>query len=134
MKNLKRPIVLSFWLCPFLILSAQPPTQLVESQSPAAITGKISEITLYQSTAVVSRLVEIPDGKTCSFEIVIGPLPSATHASSFHVDQTKSVSVRSVACRSRPPEEAAKLQGRAGEVAVIILNTSVFREAELAGI
>jgi hypothetical protein len=42
--------------------------------------------------------------------------------------------VRSVACRSRPPEEAAMLQGRAGEVAGIILTTSVFREAELAGI
>jgi hypothetical protein len=110
------------------------PTQLVESQSPAAITGKISEISFYQSTAVVSRWVEIPDGKTGPFEIVIGPLPSATHASSVHADQAKGVTVRSMGCRSRPPEKAAMLQGRAGEVAVIILTTSVFREAELAGI
>jgi uncharacterized protein (TIGR02231 family) len=48
---------------------------------------------------------------------VIGPLPSATDASSVHADQAKGVTVRSVACRSRPPEEAAKLRGRAGEVA-----------------
>lgn len=33
--------------------------------------------------------------------------------------------VRSVACRSRPPEEAAKLQGRASEVAAPILTTSL---------
>jgi uncharacterized protein (TIGR02231 family) len=64
--------------------------------------------------------VEIPAGKTGSFEIVIGPLPSATDASSVHADQAKGVTVRSVACRSRPPEEAARLQGRAGEVAAAI--------------
>jgi len=90
------------------------------ARSVDAISGKINEITLYQGTAVVSRAVEIPAGKTGSFEIVIGPLPSATDASSVHADQAKGVTVRSVACRSRPPEEAAKLQGRAGEVTAAI--------------
>jgi uncharacterized protein (TIGR02231 family) len=89
-------------------------------QTTTAITGKISDVTLYQGTAVVSRMVEIPADKTGSFEIVIGPLPSATDASSVHADQAEGVTVRSVACRSRPPEEAAKLQGRAGEVAEAI--------------
>ncbi len=117
---MKKPLTASLWLCPFLFLSAQSPTPPESSPTEAAITGKISEITLYQGTAVVSRAVEIPAGKTGSFEIVIGPLPSATDASSVHADQAKGVTVRSVACRSRPPEEAAKLQGRAGEVAAAI--------------
>lgn len=117
---MKRYIVASFWLCPVFFLAAQNASPAEATQTPAAVTGKISEITLYQDTAVVSRAVEIPAGKTGSFEIVIGPLPSATDASSVHADQAKGVTVRSVACRSRPPEEAAKLQGRAGEVAAAI--------------
>lgn len=117
---MKKPLVASFWLCPIFFLAAQTAPPAETTQTPAAITGKISEITLYQGTAVVSRIVEIPAGKTGSFEIVIGPLPSATDASSVHADQAKGVTVRSVACRSRPPEEAAKLQGRAGEVAAAI--------------
>lgn len=117
---MKKYLVASFWLCPVFFLVAQTASPAESTQTPAAITGKISEITLYQDTAVVSRAVEIPAGKTGSFEIVIGPLPSATDASSVHADQAKGVTVRSVACRSRPPEEAAKLQGRAGEVAAAI--------------
>ncbi len=117
---MKKPLVASFWLCPIFFLAAQTAPPAETTQTPAAITGKISEITLYQGTAVVSRIVEVPAGKTGSFEIVIGPLPSATDASSVHADQAKGVTVRSVACRSRPPEEAAKLQGRAGEVAAAI--------------
>tara|TARA_B110000037_G_scaffold204821_1_gene249131 strand:- start:8607 stop:10487 length:1881 start_codon:yes stop_codon:yes gene_type:complete len=93
---------------------AEPPAAPAE---PAPLTGKISDITLYQGTAVVSRLVDIPADKTGAFEIVIGPLPSATDPSSVHADKVKGATVRSVACRSRPPAEAAKLKGRAGEVA-----------------
>ncbi len=110
-------IVALLCVSPVSYLSAQTSPPPAVNQTPTPITGKISEITLYQGTAVVSRVVEIPAAKTGSFEIVIGPLPSATDASSIHADQAKGVSVRSVACRSRPPEEAAKLQGRAGEVA-----------------
>jgi uncharacterized protein (TIGR02231 family) len=117
---MKKSLVASVWLCPVFFLAAQTAPPGEATQTPAAITGKIGEITLYQGTAVVSRIVEIPAGRTGSFEIVIGPLPSATDASSVHADQAKGVTVRSVACRSRPPEEAAKLQGRAGEVAAAI--------------
>lgn len=100
------------------ILSSQLFAQ--ESQAPpniAPIYGKIREITLYQGTAVVSRQVDVPPGKTGAFEIVIGPLPSATDPSSVHADQVIGATVRSVACRSRPPAEAEKLKGRAGEIA-----------------
>jgi len=82
----------------------------------APVAGKISEITLYQGTAVVSRQVEIPADRQGAFEIIIGPLPAATDPSSVQADRATGATVRSVACRSRPPEEAAKLQGRAGEI------------------
>jgi uncharacterized protein (TIGR02231 family) len=110
---MKTPISAVLWTLSVSFLAAQDATPPAGS---ATVTGKINEITLYQGTAVVSRAVEIPASKTGSFEIVIGPLPSATDASSVHADQAKGVTVRSVACRSRPPEEAAKLQGRTGEV------------------
>lgn len=117
---MKATIGVVLWTLPFSLLLAQTPAPTGTARTADSIPGKINEITLYQGTAVVSRAVEIPAGKTGSFEIVIGPLPSATDASSVHADQAKGVTVRSVACRSRPPEEAAKLQGRAGEVAAAI--------------
>ncbi len=80
------------------------------------IAGKISDITLYQGTAVVSRQVDVPADKSGSCEIIIGPLPAATDPASVYADKVIGATVRSVACRSRPPEEAAKLQGRAGEI------------------
>jgi len=117
---MKATIGVVLWSLPFSLLLSQTPAPTGTARPADSIPGKIGEITLYQGTAVVSRIVEIPAGKTGSFEIVIGPLPSATDASSVHADQAKGVTVRSVACRSRPPEEAAKLQGRAGEVAAAI--------------
>lgn len=90
------------------------------AQSPqpqdGPLAGKISEVTLYQGTAVVSRLVEIPAGKSGPFELIIGPLPAATDPASVYADRVNGATVCSVACRSRPPEAAAKLQGRAGEI------------------
>lgn len=86
-------------------------------QNPVTpIAGQIHDITLYQGTAVVSRQVEIPADHTGACEIVIGPLPAATDPASVYADRVTGATVRSVACRSRPPAEAAKLQGRAGEI------------------
>ncbi len=80
------------------------------------IAGRISDVTLYQGTAVVSRQVDVPADKQGACEIIIGPLPAATDPASVYADKVSGATVRSVACRSRPPEEAAKLQGRAGEI------------------
>ncbi len=90
---------------------AQVPQTLGQS-----IAGKISDITLYQGTAVVSRQVDVPADKVGPCEIIIGPLPATTDPASVYADKVNGATVRSVACRSRPPEEAAKLQGRAGEI------------------
>jgi len=100
----------------FGALASLAPAQDAPPTAPP-LTGKITDITLYQGTAVVSRHVDIPANKTGTFEIVIGPLPSTTDPSSVHADKVNGATVRSVACRSRPPEEAEKLKGRAGEVA-----------------
>lgn len=91
-----------------------------EAEAEKPLVGKISEITLYQGTAVVTREVEIPAGKEGAFEVIVGPLPSATDPSSVYADQAQGVTVRSVACRSRQPENGAQLEGRAGEVAKAI--------------
>jgi hypothetical protein len=63
---------------------------------------------------VVSRWVEIPDGKTGPFEIVSGPLPSATHASSVHADQAKGVTVRSMGCPQPPARRGRHAPGPCG--------------------
>jgi hypothetical protein len=72
------------------------------------ISGKISDVTVYQGTALVSRLVEIPDGPAVSVEIVVSGLPSATDPNSVYADQAQGVVVRSVACRIKTPDQASQ--------------------------
>lgn len=80
------------------------------SQTPAPIPGRIAEVTVYQGTALVSRVVDIPAGPAASMEIVIPGLPSATDPNSVYADQAQGVEIRSVAFRTRTPDEAMQAQ------------------------
>jgi uncharacterized protein (TIGR02231 family) len=68
----------------------------------------------------VTRHVEIPAGKRGAFEVIVSPLPTATDASSVYADRAEGVEVRSVACRSRPPAEAAKLANEVNQLDLAI--------------
>lgn len=112
----------AFWGTFTSFTLAQSPAPPPPPQPQALpIAGQIHDVTLYQGTAVVSRQVQIPATFQGPCEIVIGPLPSATDPTSVFADRVTGATVRSVACRSRPPEEAARLQGRAGELEQAIL-------------
>ncbi|MGB6222858.1 DUF4139 domain-containing protein [Haloferula sp.] len=95
--------------------SPQVPPVETHSTSPD-ITGTIKEVTLYQGTAIVTRRVELPAAKTGTFELVVTSLPTATDPTSVHADRVEGAMVRSVSCRSRPPEEASKLASQVTEL------------------
>ena len=86
------------------------PAEATPEEKSDAITGRLTEVTLYQGMALVTRHVDLPDAKQGPIEIVVSPLPTATDPSSVFADRAQGVEVRSVACRSRPPAEAAKLK------------------------
>lgn len=80
------------------------------------IPGKISEITVYQGTALVSRNVEIPAAPAAPMEILVSGLPSATDANSVYADQAQGVEIRSVAFRTKTPDEAARAQSEVAKL------------------
>lgn len=83
---------------------------------PTVLTGKISEVTVYQGTALVSRVVEIPAGPAAPMEIVVSGLPSATDPNSVYADQADGVEIRSVAFRTKAPDEAAQAQSEVSKL------------------
>ncbi len=85
-------------------------------EGPPALTGRLTEVTLYQGTALVTRHIDLPAGQKGPFEVIVSPLPTATDAASVFADRAEGVEVRSVACRSRPPAEAEQLKGAVAEL------------------
>jgi len=99
-------------------LEASPDRPEIVEDEP--LTGAITEVTLYQGNALVSRHVDLPAGKSGPFEIVVSPLPTATDPSSVFADRATGVEVRSVACRSRPPAKAAELASEVNKLDLAI--------------
>ena len=82
----------------------------------APLTGSIREVTLYRGTALVTREIKVPAGPAGPMEIVISPLPTATDPASVYADEASGVEVRSVSCRTRPPDDEAEMKS---EVALL---------------
>ena len=103
------------------------PAQPAESKGPPAVTGRLTGVTLYQGTALVTRHIDLPAGEKGPFEVIVTPLPTATDPASVFADRAEGVEVRAVACRSRPPEEAEKLEGAVAELeqAIKTLNQEI---------
>ncbi len=86
------------------------------AQEPLTADSRISAVTLYRGTALVTRDVELPPGASGTIELLVSPLPSATEASSVFADRAEGLGVRSVACRTRPPQDADQLKGQVAEL------------------
>jgi uncharacterized protein (TIGR02231 family) len=91
-----------------IIITGSVATCCATAQTPAVLTGKLSEVTVYQGSALVSREVEIPAGPEAPMEVVVSGLPSATDPNSVYADQAQGVEIRSVAFRTKTPDEAAQ--------------------------
>ena len=91
-----------------LIITGAYATCLANAQTPAVLSGKISEVTVYQGSALVSRVVDIPDSPQAPMEVVVSGLPSATDSNSVYADQAKGVEIRSVAFRTKTPVSGSR--------------------------
>lgn len=97
-------------LASLAVLIAALTTSFSTAQPPAVLSGKIAEVTVYQGTALVSRVVDIPAAQAAPMEVVVSNLPSATDPNSVYADQAQGVEIRSVAFRTKTPDEAAQAQ------------------------
>ena len=77
--------------------------------------SKITTVTVYQNTALVTREVTLPEAAGQS-EVVVSPLPAATMQSSLYAEGSEAVRVLSARYRTRAiaednREEVRKLEG-----------------------
>ena len=96
-------------------VQAEEPKEGPAAAPPKAAASRITHITVYQNNALVTREVEVPEGKG-SLELVVTPLPPQTVNSSVYSEGGDGIRVLSTRFRSRPikedtREEVRKLEG-----------------------
>lgn len=95
---------------------APKPAEKEVPKGPPSVSGRLLEVTLYQGTALVTRQIDLPAHQKGPFEVIVSPLPTATDPASVFADRAEGIEVRSVACRSRPPADAAQTKGAVAEL------------------
>ncbi|MFO0897270.1 MAG: mucoidy inhibitor MuiA family protein [Pirellulales bacterium] len=75
------------------------------------VTGRVSEVTVYQGQALVTRAVDVP-GAAGLHEIVITDLPEHILPGSLYAESAGGVEVRSVRYRVRPVEQDVREEVR----------------------
>lgn len=75
------------------------------------VTGRVSEVTVYQGQALVTRAVDVP-GAAGLHEIVVTDLPEHILPGSLYAESASGVEVRSVRYRVRPVEQDVREEVR----------------------
>ena len=97
----------------------QTSTDAVPAPAPADMTAsvapsRVTAVTVYQGNALITREVEVPQGKGL-VEIIVTPLPAQTVDSSLYAEGTDGVRVLSTRYRTRAVKEDTRKEVRARE-------------------
>jgi hypothetical protein len=113
------------------------PAQDVSSQAesmppPRPAVSKITDVTVYQGQALVTREVSVPDGDG-TVELVVTPLPPQTVDSSLYTEGAEGLLVLSTRFRTRAIKEDTRLEVRAKQELIKKLRADARRlEKEIA--
>lgn len=91
---------------------AQPEAARAAAEAPlmgVALTGAVSDVTVYRGQALVTRRVDLPAGRGLR-EVVITGLPDGIVPGSMFAEGVGGVDVRSVSYRARPVAKDARQQ------------------------
>ena len=113
---------------------AVAPAQAAPEVPPKAAPSRVTAVTVYQGNALVTRLVDVPDGRGL-VEIVVTPLPPQTVDSSLYADGTDGLRVLSSRYRTRAVKEDTRKEVRAKEAEIRTLKQEAERlknEAQVA--
>jgi Domain of unknown function (DUF4139)/N-terminal domain of unknown function (DUF4140) len=103
-------------------------------EQPKAAPSRVTAVTVYQGNALVTRLVQVPDGKGL-LEIVVTPLPPQTVDSSLYAEGTDGIRVLSSRYRTRAVKEDTRKEVRAKDAEIRTLKLEAERlknEAQIA--
>ncbi len=96
--------------------------------------SKITTVTVYQNTALVTREVALPEAAG-QIEVVVSPLPSATMQSSLYAEGSDAVRVLSARYRTRAISEDNREEVRKLEAEIkLIQKTLAELEADMKGV
>jgi hypothetical protein len=99
-----------------------PPANVPAADTPPkSAPSRITNVTVYQNSALVTREVDVPEGAG-SMELVVTPLPPQTVNSSLYSEGTDGIRVMTTRYRMRPikedtREEVRKLEAQLKELA-----------------
>ena len=82
--------------------------------TPKTAPSRVTAVTVYQGNALVTREVDVPEGKGL-IEIVVTPLPAQTVDSSLYAEGTDGVRVLTTRYRTRAVKEDTRKEVRAKE-------------------
>ena len=111
------------------IAAAVAPAEVAPSSSeaPANVAkSQVTAVTVYQGNALVTRLVDVPDGKGL-VEVVVTPLPPSTVDSSLYAEGTDGLRVLSSRYRTRAVKEDTRAEVRAKEAQIRTLKLEAER-------
>ena len=104
-------LLIANWLC---FLHAEEPKEEPAAAPPKAAVSRITQVTVYQNNALVTREVDVPEGKG-AVELVVTPLPPQTVNSSLYSEGTDGIRVLSTRFRTRPIKEDTREEVRKAE-------------------
>jgi hypothetical protein len=91
--------------------SAPPAGKEAAEAGPHIAASRISHVTIYPDSALITRDVEVPAGQGL-IELVISPLPEATMPSTLYTESADGVGVLTTRFRSRPVKEDTREEVR----------------------
>jgi hypothetical protein len=105
-----------------LLLSATVRARDEKSEPIKPAPSKITNVTVYSNTALVTREVTAPEGAGLT-EVVVSPMPPYTMESSLYAEGTESIRVLSVRFRTRAIAEDTREEVRKLDTQLKSLNT-----------
>src|SRR4051812_27893322 len=78
---------------------------------PRIAAGRITHVTIYPDSALITREVDVPPGNGLQ-ELVVNPLPEATVASSLYSESSDGIRVLTTRFRTRPVKEDTREEVR----------------------
>src|SRR5262245_30668003 len=82
-----------------------------DADAPRIAASKISHVTIYPDSALVTREVEVPAGNGLH-ELVVNPLPEATISNSLYTESIDGIRVLTTRFRTRPVKEDTREEVR----------------------
>ena len=94
--------------------SAQEPAAPAADPPLKSVASRVTAVTVYQGNALVTREVDVPEGKGL-VELIVTPLPPQTIDSSLYTEATDGIRVLSTRYRTRAVKEDTRKEVRAKE-------------------